>query len=241
MASTVIKNWDNKTWLSSQNYINKFSKFLLKNIKLNSRSIILDIGCGRGNILGNLKSQLKLKIKPFGIDIINHIDKDKRINFKKINALKFFNKNKYKFDLILIKQTIHLLSLSEIKQLLNISKKNLTSNGKIFIFTLDTDRNEIPTFKLMKSKLSKSIRRDKEILKLIIKSNTRTIKEKFFYRVKITKKKYLNMIQNRYISTLLTLTKKELNKGLKEIHLKYKKNISFKDKLICLILQNSSK
>ena len=241
MASTVIKNWDNKTWLSSQNYINKFSKFLLKNIKLNSRSIILDIGCGRGNILGNLKSQLKLKIKPFGIDIINHIDKDKRINFKKIDALKFFEKNKYKFDLILIKQTIHLLKLSEIKQLLNISKKNLTPNGKIFIFSIDTDKNEIPTFRLMQSKLSKSIRRDKKLLKLIIKSNTKTIKKKFFYRVKITKKKYLNMIQNRYISTLLTFTKKELNKGLREIHLKYKENINFKDKLICLILQNSSK
>ena len=241
MASTVIKNWDNKTWLSSQNYINKFNKFLLKNIKLNSRSVILDIGCGRGNILGNLKSQLKLKTKPFGIDIINHKDKDKRINFKKINALKFFNKNNYQFDLILIKQTIHLLSLSEIKQLLNISKKNLRSNGKIFIFTLDTDRNEIPTFKLMKSKLSESIRRDKEILKLIIKLNTQVIKKKFFYKVKITKKKYLNMIQNRYISTLLTFTKKELNKGLREIHLKYKENINFKDKLICLILQNSSK
>ena len=241
MASTVIKNWDNKTWLSSRNYINKFNKFLLKNIKLNSRSVILDIGCGRGKILGNLSSKLKLKNKPFGIDITEHKDKDKRINFKKIDALKFFEKNKYKFDLILIKQTIHLLNLSEIKQLLNISKKNLTPNGKIFIFSIDTDKNEIPTFRLMQSKLSKSIRRDKKLLKLIIKSNTKTIKKKFFYRVKITKKKYLNMIQNRYISTLLTFTKKELNKGLREIHLKYKENINFKDKLICLILQNSPK
>tara|TARA_Y100000389_G_scaffold85516_1_gene82247 strand:+ start:956 stop:1681 length:726 start_codon:yes stop_codon:yes gene_type:complete len=241
MASTVIKNWDNKTWLSSRNYINKFNKFLLKNIKLNSRSVILDIGCGRGKILGNLSSKLKLKNKPFGIDITEHKDKDKRINFKKIDALKFFEKNKYKFDLILIKQTIHLLNLSEIKQLLNISKKNLTPNGKIFIFSIDTDKNEIPTFRLMQSKLSKSIRRDKKLLKLIIKSNTKTIKKKFFYRVKITKKKYLNMIQNRYISTLLTFTKKELNIGLREIHLKYKENLHFKDKLICLILQNSSK
>ena len=69
MVKTIIKNWDNKTWLSSQNYINTFNNFLLKNIKLNSRSVILDIGCGRGKILGNLNSKLKLKIKPFGIDI----------------------------------------------------------------------------------------------------------------------------------------------------------------------------
>ena len=47
MAFTVIKNWDNKTWLSSQNYINSFNKFLIKNIKFNSNFKILDIGCGR--------------------------------------------------------------------------------------------------------------------------------------------------------------------------------------------------
>ena len=47
------------------------------------------------------------------------------------------------------------------------------------------------------------------------------------------------MIQNKYISTLLTLPKKELLKGLKEINLKYKDNIKFNDKLICVILQNA--
>ena len=88
MAPTVIKNWDNKTWLSSQNYINSFNNFLIKNIKINSNFKILDIGCGRGKILGSLSSKLKLKEKPLGIDIVNHRDKDKRINFKKKNVLK---------------------------------------------------------------------------------------------------------------------------------------------------------
>ena len=236
MASTVIKNWDNKTWLSSKDYIKKFNSFLVRNIKLDSNSEILDIGCGRGKILGSLSSKLKLKNKPLGIDLINHKDKDKRIKFKKINALNFFLNNKKKFDLIIIKQTIHLFQLSEIKKILRLSKKNLTSRGKIFIFSLDINKNEIPTFKLMKNKLVKSLIRDKNIFNLIIKSNTMVIKKKFFYKVKITKKKYLIMIKNRYISTLLTFTNKELLEGLKEINIKYKKNMMFKDKLICLIL-----
>ena len=124
MASTVIKNWDNKTWLSSQDYIKKFNNFLLKQNKLNSNSRILDIGCGRGKIIGSLSSKLRLKSKPLGIDIINHKDKDKRINFKKINAVKFSLKNHKKFDLILIKQTIHLMKFSEVKKLLKSLKKN---------------------------------------------------------------------------------------------------------------------
>ncbi len=236
MVSAVIKNWDNKTWLSSKEYIKSFNRFLIKNINLNSKSKILDIGCGRGKILGTLSSKLKLKNKPLGIDIINHKDKDKRIKFRKIDASSFYFKNNEKFDLILIKQTIHLLKLNEIKRLLFISKKHLKLNGRIFIFTLDTDKNELPTFSLMKIRLLNSLKRDKKILKLIKKIYPNSKKKEFIYKVNIIKKDYLKMIQKRYISTLLPLTKKEILKGMEEIDFMHKNNIKFNDKLICTIL-----
>ena len=130
MASTVIKNWDNKTWLSSQNYIKSFNNFLIKNIKVNSSSKILDIGCGRGKILGALSSKLRLKKKPLGIDIVNHKDRDKRINFKKMNILNLSLRKDQRFDLILIKQTIHLIKFSEIKRL--IKSDGVKINDKLF-------------------------------------------------------------------------------------------------------------
>ena len=235
-----IKNWDNKTWISSRKYIKSFNNFVLKQKKLNKSSKILDIGCGRGKIIGTLSSRLRLKNKPLGIDITSHKDKDKRIKFRKIDALSFFSTNKIKFDLILIKQTIHLLNLNEIKKLLNLLKKNLSPNGRIFIFTLETDNNKLPTFRLMKTRLMKSLKRDKKILKIITRLYPYRIKKKFIYKVEIIKKNYLKMIQNRYISILLSLPKKELLKGVKEINLKYKKNIKFNDKLICIILKNAN-
>ena len=236
MASAVIKNWDNKTWLSSKNYINSFNKFLIKNLKINSKEKILDIGCGRGKILGSLSSKLRLKKKPLGIDIINHKDKDKRIKFRKINLINFSQKSKEKFDFILIKQTIHLIKLNEIKKILYQLKKRLNPKGKIVIFTLDTDKNEIPTFKSMKIKLNNSLKRDKKILRIITKIFPYRNKKKFIYNVKINKKKYLEMIRNRYISTLIPLTKKQLLRGIQEISVKYKNTLKFKDKLICIIL-----
>ena len=236
MASVVIKNWDNKTWLSSQKYINSFNRFLIKNFNLNSNSKILDIGCGRGKIVGALNSKLKLKIKPLGIDIIKHKNRDKRINFKRIDALNYSSTDNQKFDLILIKQTIHLMKLAEIKRLLRLLKKKLNSKGKILIFTLETNKNEIPTFKLMKNKLEQSLRRDKEILKIITKLYPFRAKKKFFFDVKVKKKEYLKMIKNRYISTLLTFSNKQLDFGVQEIELKYKDIIRFRDKLICIIL-----
>ena len=236
MASAVIKNWDNKTWLSSQNYINSFNNFLIKNFKINSNFKILDIGCGRGKILGSLKSRLKLKYKPLGIDIVNHKDRDKRINFKKINILDLSLRKSQKYDLILIKQTIHLIKLSEINKLFKSLRKILNTKGKIAIFTLDTENNEIPTFKLMKLKLNKSLIRDKKIFKIIANLYPQKIQKKFIFNVRISKKKYLDMIKNRYISTLIPLSKKQLIKGIQEIELNYKNKLKFKDKLTCIIL-----
>ena len=239
MVSTVIKNWDKKNWLSSKEYISSFNNFLIKNNKLSSNSRILDIGCGRGKIIGSLSSRLKLKHKPIGIDLVSHKDKDKRIKFKKINALSFILNNKKKFDLILIKQTIHLLKLTEIKTLLSQFKKSLSPKGKILIFSLNPYKNDLPHFSLMKRKLLKSLGRDKRILNLISSHHPNRVLKYYSYEVKITKKKYIDMISKRYISILLDLSHKQILSGINEIKSKYNKNLKFSDKLVCIIIKNN--
>ena len=148
-----LKNWDNKTWLSSKSYIQLFNKFITKQHQLNRYSKILDIGCGRGKITGNLATKFKLINKPIGLDVENNKDKSKKIFFKKIDAITYLYKTKITFDLILIKQTIHLLKKNQILRLLSLCKNRLNSNGKIIILSLDPSKNEIPTFSLMKKKL----------------------------------------------------------------------------------------
>jgi len=231
-----LRNWDNKTWLSSKRYIRSFNNFLLKQVKLNRNSKILDIGCGRGKILGSLSSRLKLKSKPIGIDIERHKDRDRRIHFKKVNAIDFIKKNKKKFDLIMIKQTIHLFKYQEIKKLIYACKMQLNQNGKILILSLETSNNEIPTFLLMKKKLKKSLDRDNKIIRYISKLYPKNRNTRFSFKVKISRDKYIEMIKNRYISTLLGFSLHDIFKGINQINLKYKKILSFNDKLICLIL-----
>ncbi len=238
MVLTVIKNWDKNNWLASRNYISEFNNFLYKVCKLNSNSQILDVGCGRGKIMGAVSSELKLKYKPIGIDLVNHKDKDNRIIFKKIDAVSFFLSNKKKFDLILIKQTIHLIKFNKIKTLLNKMKSSLKPQGKILILTLDPYKNEIPCFNLMRIKLLKSFERDKKILNFIKQLYPKRKLKKFSYEVKITKKKYIDMISQKFISILLSLKSKQIVTGTQEIQLKYKKNFKFRDKLICIIIKN---
>jgi len=232
-----LKNWDNKTWLSSEKYINSFNKFILKQVSLNKHSRILDIGCGRGKILGNLSNKLKLSKKPIGLDIENHKDKNKKIIFKKIDALSFVSKTKITFDLILIKQTIHLLKKKQATKLLSICKDKLNPKGKIIILSLDPKKNEIPTFTLMKKKLLISLSKDEKLFNLILKNRAKMKVKKFTYEVKILKNKYLQMIRNRYISTLLDFTDKQINDGIIEIKNDYGNILKFKDRLICFILK----
>ena len=229
-----LKNWDNQTWLSSKNYINQFNKFLNKKARFNKNTKILDIGCGRANIISNLQKRQKFKEKPIGLDIIKNKGIKKNIIFKKKDGYNYLIRKNKKYDLILLKQTIHFFSPSKLKALLDIAKKRLEKGGKILIFSLKTTNNKIPCFKKMKQKLDGSLKRDEKLFKIIKKKLKRTNESYFNFKVNISKQKYLKMVKSRYISCLLDLNNDEISKGISELRSKYKDQIKFTDTLKCI-------
>jgi len=153
--------------------------------------------------------------------------------FKKINALKFLKKQE-KYDLILIKQTIHFFSKTNLNRLLNLAKKSLNPKGKILILSLKTEDNQIPCFKKMRKKLKESLKKDENLFKLI-KKNLKEISYTYFkFKVNISREKYIRMIRYRYISCLLNMSNKEIKFGISEIKSKYKNQIKFTDTLKCI-------
>ena len=229
-----LKNWDNKTWLSSASYLNAFNSFLLKKKKLNRNSKILDIGCGRGKVIGSLSRKFKLSNKPIGIDPIVHKDVDKSIDFRNQDIFKFFKVNNQKFDLILIKQTLHFFNKSKRQELLKTCKKNLKKNGVLLILSLNISKNEIPCFQLMKQRLNRGLARDSIMLNSVNKILKNTKIDKFKYEVSTTKDKYIKILKQRYISCLVNLTKDQIKKGINEIKSNYSNRILFNDILICI-------
>ena len=229
-----LKNWDKNTWLSSSEYISSFNSFLLKKKKLNKNSKILDIGCGRGKIFGTLSKKLKLTNKPIGIDPVLHKDVDRLIDFRNIDAFKFLKLNRKKFDLIMIKQSLHFFNKYKRKKLIEICKNNLKKNGVLLIFSLDTLNNQIPCFKLMKQRLNRGLKRDFRMLKSTSKILKENKKDRFKFKVSITKKKYIQMLKQKYISCLINLSNAQIIKGINEIKNTYPNKISFKDVLTCI-------
>ncbi len=229
-----LKNWDNKTWLSSKNYISQFNKFLRKKIEFEKNCLILDIGCGRANIISSLHKKYKFKNKPIGIDIVKNKGIKKNITFKKDNGIDFLRKNKINYNLILLKQTIHLLPPRKLKLFLNLAKSRLAAGGKLLIFSLKTKNNKIPCFKKMENKLENSLKRDEKLFKIIKRKLKKTNESNFNYKVNISKQKYLKMINSRYISCLLDFKYKDIQNGISELKSKYKNQIKFTDTLKCI-------
>jgi len=229
-----LKNWDNKTWLSSNKYILSFYKFLKTKIKINKKTTILDIGCGRANIISFLQKKYKFQNKPVGIDIVKSNNTKKNIIFKKTEAIKYLKKTDKKFDLILIKQTIHFFSKTKLDSLLDIAIKKLNKKGHILIFSLKTKNNKIPSFKRMKIKLILSLKKDENLIKRVKKRFNKYKISYFDFKVSISKSKYIKMIKNRYISCLLNLSRKEIKKGVEELKSNFKNQIKFTDTLICI-------
>jgi len=229
-----LKNWDKKNWLSSYEYISSLTHFLENKINFNKEIRILDIGCGSGKIISTFSKKYEIKNLPIGIDVVKQKDTAKKIKFIKINALKYLVNTKKKFDIIIFKQSIHFFKFNEIKKILKISKKHLTFKGKILILALHPKQNHWPQFKVFKSKLAKSLKKDKVILNLI-KSSFKKYKINYFtFKVKMSRDLYLQMIKNRFNSCLLNLSSKELKIGIDEIRKKYKRKLIFFDKLICI-------
>ena len=229
-----LKNWDNKTWLSSSKYNLSLVKFLNQKVKFNKKTKVLDIGCGRGILISLLYKKYYFENMPIGIDIIKHEIINKKIKITNINALKYLHQTKKKFDLIIYKQSIHFFKFLEIKKLMTNSKKILNPNGKIIVLSLNTKINSWPKFKSFNLKLNKSLKKDEKIMSLIKSSLKKYKISSFNFKVMLMKFFYLEMLANRFTSCLLNFSNEELKQGVKEVNYKYKNKINFIDRLTCI-------
>jgi len=138
----------------------------------------------------------------------------------------------------MIKQTLHFFNKDKRSKLIKICKNNLKKNGVLIIFSLNTLKNEIPCFKLMKQKLNRGLERDSRMIKSTCKMLKNNKIDKFKFKVSITKNKYIQMLKQRYISCLVDLNKVQINKGIKEIQDLYPNKMIFNDVLICIKYKN---
>ncbi len=178
-------NWDRSSWLSSKEYFEELSSQLIEFLDITEEKKILDVGCGRGHLLENLALNANLTNQPVGVEPIKHDDfvpQNVKIFHSSINS--FLNENNSQFDLVILKQVLHLLTLDERKNFYYDIKNHINEDANI-VFIHMNDQTEIPLFPLMENKLQQSLKSHKLLLEeLTQKFNLLNIFN-FNYHVKI--------------------------------------------------------
>ena len=105
-----------------KNYWKPLAKKLIKKYSLTNKSLILDIGCGKGFLLYEILLILP-KIKIYGFDVSSYAIKNAKKELKK-NLIKHDAKKKFpyknkKFDLVISINTLHNLQIFELKKALS--------------------------------------------------------------------------------------------------------------------------
>ena len=203
-------NWDRSSWLSSKEYFQELSNQLIEFLDITEDKKILDVGCGRGHLLETLALNINLINQPVGVEPVKHDDfipQNVKIFHSSINS--FLNENNSRFDLVILKQVLHLLTLDERKNFYHDIKNHINQDAHI-VFILINGKLKIPLFPLMENKLQQSLKSHKLLLEELTQKFNLLKMFNFNYHVKISLEEYLEMISNRYMTVLLDLSKKEI-------------------------------
>jgi len=224
-------NWDKTSWLSSKEYFEELSSQLIEFLDIREEKKILDVGCGRGHLLESLANKVNFIHKPIGVEPVKHEDTiSPRIEIINSSINFFFQNNNSKFDLVILKQVLHLLNSNEREYFYQEIKKYLNNNGQI-VFIHMNNQTEIPQFPLMGNKLKLSIDSHHLLLEELNKNFKLLNIQNFTYSVKISLDEYLTMITNRYMTVLLDFSEEEIKEGIAFIKQNYSNHLSFNDTL----------
>lgn len=151
-------------------YHTVLAKKLIKDYSLNSQSKILDIGCGKGYLLYEIKKIIK-NAKIYGLDISRYAKNNAKTEIKKNikiwdvnNKLDFHNQF---FDLVISINTLHNLKIKNLHQCI----QEIERIGKDKFICVESYRNNLEQFNLQCWALTAETIIDEESWKWIFKNS----------------------------------------------------------------------
>lgn len=210
-------------WEYSPDFVRFISKNVCKYLKLESRDIFLDLGCGTGLFTKEISDRIKFENPIICCDIspglLAQLSGDDRYECIVMDAVTFSSQPKC-FDKILIKEMIHHLNREEQESLIKNLFARLNNNGK-FLLILLPPKIEYPLFKAALEKYEKLQPHYNYLVELYKKAGFQTQIDFIRYPLSIPKTKYIKMVENRYMSLLSSFDDREIVEGINEIKLKY--------------------
>ena len=158
LAMKVAKKYDKNYWDGPRKFgyggfkyipgrLTSLAKKIVKTYNLTNSSKVLDVGCGKGYLLYEIKKILP-DIQLVGFDISSYAIKNSKAEVKKYiykyNAIKKFKYKKDYFDLVMSFGTLHNLKLDKLFSCI----KEIERVGKKHFIMVESYRNDQELFNL---------------------------------------------------------------------------------------------
>ena len=217
----IADNYD-VFWGNSADIVEYYSNQIVKYLDLKSTDVFVDLGCGTGIYTKKIRGIAQLINPVLCVDISAKMLKKIPDNaqFKPIlmDAVEFSEQPR-QYDKVLMQGMTHHI-LDKGKLIKNLTKR-LNPGGKILTTGLPY-RLEYPLFEKVLETYQDLYYKGESSVDLFLELGFEVKLRYVRYPISVEKYKYLEMVRNRYISTLLSFSEQEIEDGLKEIEAKYR-------------------
>jgi cyclopropane fatty-acyl-phospholipid synthase-like methyltransferase len=141
-----------------------------------------------------------------------------------------------KYDIIILKEMIHHISIDSLTKLFQNISKQLNDNGLVLIVTRPV-HTDFPFFKKVKKIWSTTQPELSVFTSSLLEANYNIEVIEWDYFVTMKKDNWYKFIKNRSFSEFSLCTDNELEEGIQELEVKYKDTdtLKFNDKLLLII------
>lgn len=234
----LAKQYDD-FWGCSPDFIQFLTKNIINFLKLSYTDILVDLGCGTGIYSQAILSQITLENPVICVDpadkMLAKIPANSHYQTLVKDAVEFaYTPGKY--DKILLKEMIH--HIEDKDKLLQGLFERLNHEGILLIILLPPTI-EYPLFEDALSVYESVQPHYNYLVNICQEIGFQTTVNFVEYSVSISKEKYFNMVQNRYMSLLSRFDDDQIKQGLIEMSKKYNNlsNLEFCDRFIFISAQ----
>ena len=232
-----IANKYDKSWEYSDSFINFISQKILKYLNLKPSDIFVDLGCGTGIYTKKIQELVNFTNPVLCVDIsskmLKQIPHKQNLQTIEMDAIEFTRSSEI-YDKVLMQYMIHHVKNRE--ELISNLFNKLNNEGQILIIRLG-GIIDYPLFVEAKKRYEYAYKSSDTLVQSMRNVGFKTSIENIDYNVSLEKNKYLEMVEERYMSILSSFNDVEIKEGIKEIDRKYSGQtiLSFPEHILFII------
>ena len=206
----------------SPDFVPTHARRMVDRLELEADDLLVDLGCGPG-----IYARAILEIRPLtqpviGVDpfaeMLAEIPDDVPITPVQADAVTFSSRPG-RYDKVLMKEAVH--HVDRKRELFENLHERLTEGGILLLVNVDPHLVEYPLFDAALERCRTRFADPDEMVRLLGEAGFEVAREVLAYHHRVPTERYVEMVENRYMSVLTSFDDDELRAGIEQMRARY--------------------